>query len=302
MAEFTKTAQTILGGISVGTSIATAFGIGSRLSSPSPSQQPFEDIRSQVYADVRRWGIRKANLGYVTFSVPNTLSTLSNSKEILLLSQNRANQFPIPSVSLATSDIRRYGVGPFEKKPYLPTFTDVTIDFIGDSAGNIHKFFYIWMNNIVNFFELPRENSKKDVFNKNPFAVEYKDNYTTRISLLTFSDNQEKATEVFLENAFPISISEIQYDWSNENQLVRFGVTFSFTHWTYDIQNSNFGFNVPQVETTSGNFDYVYNFLIQLYPAAQALELATRRPREIEDVLNIVNAGRTGLSPITRYF
>jgi hypothetical protein len=161
------------------------------------------------------------------------------------------------------------------------------------------------MNSIVNFFELPTENSKKDSFgtsSKAPFTLEYKKNYTSKIVISLFNDTQGKSSEVILENAFPITLSEIQYDWGSESQLVRFTVGFNFTHWTYNIQDPSFGFSIPQVEKSSANFDFIYNTLIQLYPAAQALELASRRPQQVQDVLNIVNAGKTGLSPITRYF
>lgn len=307
MANFTKTAQNVLGTIGAGASVLNALGFGSTLRTPKPSQETFNNVRGQIYQDIKKWGIQKANLGYVSFASPTTLSSTSYSKEIVLLAQNRANQFPIPAVSMATTELRRYGVGPFEKKPYLPTFTDVTIDFIGDSEGNIHKFFYLWMNSICNFFELPAANASQDFFqgvaaSKSPFALEFKDNYRTRISLLTFNENQEKLTNIYLENAFPVSIGEIQYDWSNESQLVRFPVTFSFTHWTYDITDPNFGFSVPQVKRSDFNLNLVYNFLIQLYPAAQAVELATKRPRQIQDVVRIVNGGKSGLSPITRYF
>lgn len=305
MATFTKTAQGALGAVSAGATLFNALGIGSTLRTPSPSQNNFNLLREGILADVRKYGVQKANLGYAFIEMPRTLASVSGTAPILLLAQNRADRFPIPSVSLATSDIRRYGIGPLEKKPYLPLFTDISIDFIGDSRGNIHKFFYLWMNSIVNFFELPTENAKRDRFgssSKHPFTLEYKQNYSTKIALRMFSDNQEKITDVFLENAFPITLSEIQYDWGTESQLVRFTVGFSFTHWRYNIQEKDFGFQIPQVEKSSSNFDYIYNFLIQLYPAAQALELASQKPQQVQDVLNIVNAGKTGLSPITRYF
>lgn len=307
MANFSKSAQNILGAISAGSALVSGVQglLGSRRITPDADQQLYNGIREHVLADIRKWGIQKTNLGYVLMDVPTTLRNISNTQEVLFLAQRRADQFPIPGVQIATSELRRYGVGPFEKKPYLPTFADINIDFIGDSQGNIHKYFYMWLNSMVNFFEVPAENAKKDKFgnsSKNPFALEYKDNYKTRITILTFDENQKKMCEIYLHNAFPVSVGEIQYNWSDENQLVRFPVSFNYTHWTYNIDSENFGFSAPQVETSRAGFDFVYNFLIQLYPAAQALELATRRPQQIQDVLNIVNAGKTGLSPITRYF
>jgi hypothetical protein len=207
-------------------------------------------------------------------------------------------------------------MGPIEKKPYLPIFSDLTIDVIADSAGDIHKFFYLWMNGIINFFDIPSENASYDNFGeirvpglvgsgKHPYTIEYKDNYTVDMEIRMFGDDQASRSDIKdikIVKAFPVSIGEIQYNWNNINELVRFPVTFNFVHWKYNVEDPSFGFSVPKAEQSSSNFNFIYNLLIQLYPAAQALELATKRPQQVQDVLSIVNAGRTSLSPITRYF
>lgn len=306
MANFTKSSQTIIGAINVGQSIASALGLGSTLKTPQNSQKTFNDVRAETLAGIRKFGIQKTNLGYISFSLPALLRGVNGvTEQITLLARSRAHNFSIPSVNFATSEIKRYGVGPLEKKPYLPLFTDITVDFIGDSEGDIHKFFYIWMNGIINFTDLPKNGGRKDSYgtaSKDPFAVEFKDNYKTDLKIRTFNDMQEALTEITLHNSFPVSLGEIQYNWGDENTLVRFPVTFNFTHWTYDQTDSRFRFSSPQVDVSKNNADLVYQFLINAYPAAQAIELATRRPQQVQDVVNIVNAGRSRLSPITTYF
>jgi len=306
MAEFTKTSQNILGLINAGAAIGSALGLGSRLKTPQPTQKKFNDIRADTLAGIRKFGIQKTNLGYVTFELPRLLLGVPGvTPQITLLARSRAHTFPIPSVNFATSEIKRYGVGPVEKKPYLPLFTDINIDFIGDSEGDIHKFFYIWMNGIINFTDLPRNGGRKDLYgssSKDPFAIEFKDEYKTTLVMRTFNDMQEELTEIRLFNCFPVSLGEIQYNWGDENTLVRFPVSFNFTHWAYNQEDPKFRFSAPQVDVSKNNVDLVYQFLINAYPAAQAIELATRRPQQVQDVVNIVNAGRTRLSPITSYF
>lgn len=305
MATFTKTAQNVMGAVNIGASVAGALGLGSTLRTPTSTQGEFNGIRELVHGDLRKYGIQKTNLAYVSFSLPNVLRIPGLNQEAVLLATHRAGAFPAPGVSLATSELRRYGVGPVEKKPYLPTFADIPVEFIGDSNGNIHKFFYLWMNGIVNFLDLPRENANSDKFgtsSKKPFALEYKDNYKTTLRIRTFNDNQESLADIILENAFPVSMSEIQYNWNDESQLVRFTVNFTYTHWKYDVESSKFNFAPPGKEREKSGFDLIYNFLTKIYPAAQAIELATRKPRQIQDISKIVNAGKTGLSPITKYY
>lgn len=303
MAEFTKTSQTILAALNAGASIGSALGLGSKLKTPQDTQRSFNTIRAEALANVRKFGIQKTNLGYVSFNLPRVfLGKPQIPPNITLLARSRAHSFPIPSVNFATSEIRRYGVGSIEKKPYLPLFTDINIDFIGDSDGNIHKFFYMWMNSIINFTELPKQGAKKDTFSKDPFAVAFKEEYITTIELKTFNDMQEELAVIRLFDCFPTALGEIQYNWGDENTLVRFPVSFNFTHWSYNIQDPKFAFVSPRADVSKNNSDLVYQFLINAYPAAQAIELAARRPRQVEDVLNIVNAGKTRLSPITTYF
>lgn len=307
MATFTKTSQNILGAINLGASIGSALGLGSRYTTPQEDQKPFNSTRQNVLAGIRRFGIQKTNLAYLTFDLPNILKAVPGitSSQILLLTTSRADVFSVPNINFATSEIKRYGIGPLEKKPYLPIFNDITVDFIADNNGDIHKFFYMWMNGIINFLDLPREGGRRDQFGlsqKDPFTIEFKDDYSIPLTIRTFSDFQKQLVEVVLEGAYPISIGEIQYNWNDESQLVRFPVTFTFTHWRYNIDAPEFQFATPSAEQSKLNGDIIYNLLIKAYPAAQALELAFRRPQQVQDVLNIVNAGRTSLSPLTRYF
>jgi hypothetical protein len=310
MATFTKTTQNALGLLNVGAGVFNALRTTSRITTPLNNQREFNNIRNATLSNIRRYGVQKTNLAYLNIQIPQILSQAykSSISELLLLASTRGDTFPLPGSALATSEIKRYGIGPVEKKPYLTIFNDITVDFIADSSGNIHKLFYMWMNSIINFTDLPRQGGKRDSFagntstGKDPFTVEFKDEYKTRIVLRTFDEQQQLLADIFLENAFPVSLGEIQYNWNNESQLVRFPVTFNFTHWTYDLQSANFGFVPPRAENSNNQTNWVYQLLINYYPAIQALELASRKPQQVQDVLNIVNAGQTNLSPLTRYF
>lgn len=281
MANFTKSTQTALGLINVGAAIGNAFGLGSRLSTPTNSQGRFNSVREQALAGIRQFGIQKTNMAYVEFGLPPILQGVDGmNSQVLLLARHRAAAFPTPGTTFATSEIKRYGVGPVERKPYLPLFNDIPVEFIGDSRGNIHKFFYVWLNSIINFIDLPYDGAFKDKFggvSKNPFSLEFKDNYKTRLLIRSFDDAQGQLTSVYLEDAFPVSISDIQHNWNDENTLVRFTVNFSYTHWKYDLEDRNFAFNLQTVESKRGYQDIIRNFLNTVYPVVQAIEGNRRR-------------------------
>ena len=54
----------------------------------------------------------------------------ADAAKIAALATYRGDSFAQPGVSMATTEIKRYGVGPIERKPYLPIFTDQQFSFI----------------------------------------------------------------------------------------------------------------------------------------------------------------------------
>jgi len=236
-------------------------------------------------------------MSYVTFTPPKVFGILDNPQDnaaVNLLCQHRAESFPQPGVSLATSEVRRYGIGPIERKPYVPLFLDVGLSFIGDSQGVIHKYFYLWMNSIINFTNLPTGNSPSDAFGKQPFEVEYKENYTTTVEIVTFDEAQNKVGIVRLYNAHPVQIGEVQRSWGDENTLVRIPIQFTYSHWAYDELDLTLRFRKTE-PTTKG----LFTDIMRATSVLQGIT-ATKRPSHIGDILNVVNTGSTLLRSLSR--
>ena len=119
MAEFNKTLQQITGY----TSLLSNLNRG-KLETPV-EQKPYKNFSDSVRADVRKHGIQKTSMAHIVFDPPKLFGTqlkIAGAKKIASIATYRGDTFTQPGVSMATTEIKRYGIGPIERKPYLPIF------------------------------------------------------------------------------------------------------------------------------------------------------------------------------------
>ena len=125
----------------------------------------------------------------------------------------RCENANLPGRSLATADQRIYG--PIEKHPYLSTYNDIDLTFIVSDTMNEKFLFDDWIEYI---------NPK----NTNNFR--YREQYQTTLTINQYDVNDFPSYTVELYEAFPISINQMDLDWSN-NGYHRITVTFAYTSW-----------------------------------------------------------------------
>lgn len=263
-------------------------------------QEDYKNFSDSVRVGIRKHGIQKTNMAHITFDPPPVFKTqakVSGSLQAAMMATYRADSFAQPGISMATTEIKRYGVGPIERKPYLPIFTDQQFSFINDTDGLVHKFFYLWMNAIAGYDELPRGNAEKDIFGKLPFEVEYKDNYKTIINIYIYNENQNKVGVVQLMDAYPLFVGDISRSWGDQSSFVKFPVTFTFSHWKYEDLPESLD---PQESRSRAWAPRNLQLSQQIMYAATAIQAITsiKRPQNVNDILNVVNTGSTLLRSI----
>ena len=99
--------------------------------------------------------------------------------------------------------------------------------------------------------------------------------------------------EVFqkLEKAFPILLGDIQRSWADNDQLVRFPVSFTYSHWKYEDLPSTL--DPSMFITKVGGRNLSLGQSILKYASVLQTITSTRRPRNVNDILNVVNSGST---------
>lgn len=168
---------------------------------------------------------------------------------------------PIPGMRVATTSLRRYNYGNIVKMPYDAIFEDIELTFYVDaSRAKSLDLFNRWLRATVDVgkdFGGPQTG-------KHSNFVSYRDDYICPklkiyiVSQLTGLENPEDMpdensgngdsetvntgnyaiVECTLHDAFPISVSPIQFDWGESDAFARINVQFSYR--VYDLNFAKF--------------------------------------------------------------
>ena len=137
---------------------------------------------------------------------------LSGNSDLVKSINLRAENVNIPGVNLDITQVKRYGIGPFQKIATGIIFPDVSISFIDDSVNTVWKYLYQWFNGIFQY----TGNSNKPLY-----TFSYKDNYVADILIHIYSNDGTEVTRINLKEAFPTILGDVSMGWSNNNQIFK---------------------------------------------------------------------------------
>jgi len=144
----------------------------------------------------------------------------------------RCDNVVLPSINLLQEqNIRRYGFGPVENVPYGVNVGDFTLQFIVDKNAFVVQFFEEWLNKIVNRDSFGGANMNNVLpGDRKPYEIAYKDTYAcSSINVFVYDRSQNNVMEYNIYDAFPTGIQSMNMSWSEENELMKLNITFSFT-------------------------------------------------------------------------
>jgi len=148
----------------------------------------------------------------------------------------------LPGFSLQTEDVRMAGYGNVQKRPYAPIFQDIPLTFFCDSDGKVMRFFHRWQQSIFNWNEnTPPAGESSNGLTRN--VVGYPKDYYGTVEIIHYDDSgapsgrrsssaQENGIIKYtLNQAYPISVGDVQVAWNMDDTLVRIPVTIAYTYW-----------------------------------------------------------------------
>lgn len=166
-------------------------------------------------------------------------STLNiNGREINVNNLNRIQRFRIeqvnaPGVSLLSSDVKVYGIGPTQKMPYGSQYFDTVFSVLLDRNTDLWDFWYNWVNAIFNFNGAEASGGNLITGQKTPtYTSRYKDEYATTIMIVIYNDLGERVKTINLFEAFPSSIREIPLSWDDNQNLLRLSISITYSSYT----------------------------------------------------------------------
>jgi hypothetical protein len=164
------------------------------------------DFKSSFSTDVAR-----SNRFDVFIPIPPVLLPYFSTARTLNF---RCENAQLPGKTFSTTE-QKFGSAPVEKFPYATTFTDIDLTFIVDDDMQQKLLFDGWMNYV------------SPVYNYN---IRYKSDYTTSITINQYDVENNLTYSVNLYDAYPISMNQMDLDWSSEGQH-KLVVTFAYTNW-----------------------------------------------------------------------
>lgn len=182
-------------------------------------------------AEISNQALLDTSRHLMLFTLPKGLLEHYDSNSVKQVAL-RCDTSTLPGISFAESEeIRRFGVGPTEKHPYLPIFGAISASYIVDGAGAIHSFFYDWMSYMIGF-DSSQGMSSVNGFGRAPYEVAYKDDYKSTVTILVYNELNDKIVELTLNSAYPIAINPIPLSWGNTDQFMKLDVTWDYVDWS----------------------------------------------------------------------
>jgi len=277
---------------SIGNPLKSFFGGGGQQTGSSYSS--VNKFRASIAANN---GLARLNRFFIDFNIPNSMRAHDDhggveDREIIFDVPFLAESVNLPGVSFATTEIRRYGYGPIERKPYMPIFVDNTISFLGDGKGRMYKFLYTWMNTIIKFDEMP--SGKTGSNNARPFEVDFKNDYSVDITIITVDEANNKIIELKLYDAYPIFMGDIQMNWGSNDDVMRIPVTFTFFNWKMQDIEINLAENDPKKNMST------FQKLQKIGSAVQTLA-AIRKPNGVADIINAAGNAKIAIGGLSGF-
>lgn len=125
----------------------------------------------------------------------------------------RCENAQLPSRTLMTTEQKIYGIT--EKYPYENSYSDAEFVFALSGDMREKKFFDSWINLV----------SPKLSYNMN-----YKSDYATSVIIRQYDLQDRPQYEVELRKAFPISVNQLDLDWSSDGYH-KLAVVFAYSDW-----------------------------------------------------------------------
>ncbi len=242
--------------------------------------RPVQKGVQRFLTEIGRSGVGRTNYFDVTITPPPIFrgsQKLESSIDLSRLSLY-ADGVSLPGLNIQTDSFKRYGIGPTENVPYSTQYNDITINFIADGKGEIYKFFYNWMQGIIPTDQDIR-GGKLSATGLAPYEVEFKDRYSTTITITTWNEQDNVILVYDIYDAFPKTVPDIQLSWKDSDGYMQFGITFCY-------------FNTKLVNATEV-FEGGKNSFGGLSALQKAIKLGTalqtlkslKRPRSVQDAL-----------------
>lgn len=258
-----------------------AKGLG--LSKPATGGSAKYNLNNFIGKLQERNSLMRANRFLVEIAPPAWAGGGTEAQDLVFF----AETVNMPGMSIIPVDIKRQGIGVFDRRPSQPIVPDMTVTFMLDSNGINLSFFQKWMQNIINFDYSKGENTS--VNGAVPGEIYYRDNYITTITIKTIDVASNTIVTQTCYECWPTLLGDVSLGWDNNDQYARLSVNFSMRAWTTDKADA------PANEPRSmGAFEQ----LLRIGQAGKTLIGSIKNFTGVGDAVNVLSNTQTFLKTL----
>lgn len=228
-------------------------------------------------------GFMSPNKFLVLIQPPPWSSDEVDTKNVLPFLCDSTN---LPGISFTFSEIKHTNLGPIERKPDVPIYTELPLTFLATGDGRVLKFFHVWMQNIINIGNGKKALTDSPYKGAYSYEVFYSDNYRTTINLLAFNDSGDTIVEYTLLNAFPTTVGDLPMNWATTDDIVRLPITFSFKTW-HSTFFEEASFNEQNIRPRNSSVSFLQS--LSLAGSAVSTLQSLTSPVGVADAINKLN-------------
>lgn len=184
----------------------------------------------------KRGGMMRDNRYVMTMVPPKCMregtTRMTDANDILRDMEFWVDAVNIPGYQFALNIAKRWTYGPDEKRPYMPVFMPIACTFNADANGDYLRFFNQWMQYIIPHDWYQGGINQISNFSGRQYEVEYKNEYSTDITISVLNVYGDIVEVYYIKEAFPSMVSEIPMSYSSQNNIAKFQVNFEYLDWT----------------------------------------------------------------------
>lgn len=176
--------------------------------------------------NIRDFGYLDNNSFAVSVQPPPRLTGSSSGNQIAQNMSFRIDQVRAPGISLMTTDINRYGIGPTQKQVINAQFQEIYFSVLCDHMAELWQFWYEWTRLCFQYNGTANGQGPS-------YTAEYKENYSSTVVIQIFDHYGNAIQNINLFQAFPTSLREIPLAYG-DGTLLKLNVSMIYTEYTVE--------------------------------------------------------------------
>jgi len=138
----------------------------------------------------------------------------------------RIDQVRAPGISLMTTDVHRYGIGPTQKQVVNAQFQEIYFSVLCDHYAELWQFWYEWTRYCFQYNGTANGQGPS-------YTAEYKDRFSSTVVIQIYDHYGNIVQNINLFESFPTSLREIPLSYG-DGGLIKLNIALSYTEYTIE--------------------------------------------------------------------